>query len=74
MISKAKTMEIKTTCHVCGVDSFVYVCGRDYFKWKSGELIQKAMPYLTDDQRESLMTGYCSTCWDTYLGERDRRD
>lgn len=33
-------------------------------KWKGGELIQKAMPHLTPDQREFLMTGMTSEEWD----------
>jgi hypothetical protein len=33
-------------------------------KWKNGELIQVAMPNLTADQREFIMTGIASKEWE----------
>ncbi len=37
----------------------------DYFAWKNGEKnIQDAMPYLTPDEREFLMTGITAKEWD----------
>ena len=32
-------------------------------KWKSGMLIQNAMPNLTADEREFLMTGFTPEDW-----------
>jgi len=38
----------------------------DYLDWKhNGVLIQDAMPYLTPDEREFLMTGCTPEDWDT---------
>ena len=37
--------------------------------WKGGELIQKAMPHLSDDEREFIMTGITSEEWDTLFKE-----
>lgn len=31
--------------------------------WKRGEMIQDALPMLTDSEREILMTGICPACW-----------
>lgn len=39
--------------------------------WLDGELIQDALPMLTDDEREVLMTGICPTCWDALYEEAD---
>lgn len=41
--------------------------------WKNGEgLIQNLMPYLTSDEREKLMTGYCEECWqDLFKNEEE---
>lgn len=37
----------------------------DYKKWREGgELIQRAMPYLSAGEREFLMTGVTPTEWD----------
>jgi hypothetical protein len=41
----------------------------DFYRWQGsydtpGVLIQEAFPYLSNTQREMLMTGYCGPCWD----------
>lgn len=38
-------------------------------RWQSGELIQNAMPNLTPDQREFLMTGTTPEEWNRIFGE-----
>ena len=35
--------------------------------WENGMLIQNAMPHLSADQREFLMTGITSDEWDEYI-------
>ena len=37
--------------------------------WKGGELIQRAMPDLTPDEREFLMTGITAEEWENHFGE-----
>ena len=37
--------------------------------WKGGELIQRAMPNLTPDEREFLMTGITAEEWENTFGE-----
>lgn len=32
-------------------------------KWRQGELIQNAMPDLSKDLREMLISGTCPKCW-----------
>lgn len=46
----------------------------DIQKWIDGELIQVAMPYLTADQREILLTGLDQTAWDDMFGEDEDED
>lgn len=36
----------------------------DYQDWLNGELIQNAMPYLTADELEFIMTGITRDEWD----------
>ena len=36
----------------------------DYHRWQQGELIQNAMPYLSADEREILISGICGKCYD----------
>lgn len=37
--------------------------------WKGGTLIQNAMPNLTPDEREFMMTGITPSEWDELFGE-----
>lgn len=39
--------------------------------WINGELIQKAMPHLTPDEREFIMTGITPEEWDAQYKESD---
>lgn len=56
-------IKIETTCPFCGKKQIVTVKSEDYDKWKNGELIQTAFPYLTPSEREALITGICDDCW-----------
>lgn len=62
---KARTRAVVTRCPRCGDTQHVWVAPEDYIAWKEGEvLIQETMPYLTADERESLVSGSCARCWD----------
>lgn len=37
-------------------------------RWKAGELIQRAMPHLTNADRELFISGLCGTCWIALFG------
>lgn len=37
--------------------------------WRGGMLIQNAMPDLTEDEREFIMTGITPEEWEEYIGE-----
>ena len=41
------------------------------YEWKRGALIQNAMPNLTADQREFLMTGVTAEEWEEMWQESD---
>lgn len=53
------------TCDCCGIRYDLYICYEDLFAWQNREgFIQDLMPYLTDGERELIMTGTCGTCFD----------
>lgn len=57
---------IKTTCPFCGKESAIVVKSVDYIKWASFDAqAQDAFPYLSANERESIMTGICAKCWDS---------
>jgi hypothetical protein len=63
---------IVTRCPFCGKAHEVECNENDYLDWQDGELIQNAMPYLSAQEREYLITGICAECWDcmfTEIGE-----
>jgi hypothetical protein len=37
--------------------------------WQAGELIQNALPELSADQRELIISGTCGDCWDEMFPE-----
>lgn len=44
-------------------DMVMEIDWEDYAAWMNGTLIQRAMPYLTADEREFLMTGITAEEW-----------
>ena len=54
--------QVVKTCPCCGHATFVSVVSADYFDWLDGKLIQDAMPYMSTEDRETLISGYCPNC------------
>ena len=44
------------------------VTEEQYYAWMNGTLIQHAMPQLSADHREFLMTGIMPDSWDAMMG------
>lgn len=59
-------------CMVCGKQSTVEVDYVGYHQWLAGELIQRALPTLSADDRELLITGTCSPCFEAMFAEEER--
>ncbi len=60
---------MRIRCRHCGDDHSVPVQPEQFAAWKSGTLIQNAMPNLTNEQRELLITQTCQRCWDAMWRE-----
>lgn len=61
------TMTVNKKCPFCGEITKVVVLVEDYLKWNRGELIQNAMPYLNETDRETLISGLCARCQDSFF-------
>ena len=61
---KREVTTLTETCKKCSGIEVLRVATQDLHDWKNGELIQKALPYLTVDQRELLISGVCGPCFD----------
>ena len=51
------------TCTVCKKKGRIYADPRDVERWRKGVLAQDALPYLSRDEREQLVTGTHPDCW-----------
>lgn len=62
---------VPTTCPFCGHTTYIQ-CDKDaYDRWQNGVSIQDAMPDMTPEDREMLISGICPSCWDDMFGEED---
>lgn len=61
---KNGNITVANRCPMCNKIHTVDVNDVDFQKWQAGVSIQIAFPYLSADEREILMTGTCSKCWD----------
>ncbi len=55
---------IDVTCIQCKKLYTVTCCADDYDDFKAGELIQNALPYLSEGDRELLISQICDSCFE----------
>lgn len=53
---------------MCGKSYTVVVPHGGFIAWRNGGRIQDCLPTLSNEDRESLMTGICGECWDKLYG------
>lgn len=58
------TSRIPVKCIRCGCTHTLIVPERGYDDWRSGALIQHALPSLSDADRELLISRVCGLCFD----------
>lgn len=62
-------MILSIKCPMCKDVFEVEVKDRDYENHKNGLLAQTAFPYLSVEDRELLISGICSDCFDLMFEE-----
>lgn len=71
---KTSYIMVPTTCPFCGHTTYIQ-CDKDaYDRWGEGMSIQDAMPDMTPEDREMLISGICPSCWDDMFGEDEDAD
>ncbi len=50
-------------CVLCGVEQHITAPAVGLLAWQNGELIQNALPELSDDDRELLISHICPKCF-----------
>ncbi len=59
-----EVIEVRQLCPLCRDVSLVTVPRDGYERWSRGMSIQDALPGISSDDREILMTGLHPQCWD----------
>lgn len=55
---------IQTQCRNCGKIENLTLNIDDWDNYQAGELIQNCFPYLTPNQRETMISDICGECFD----------
>ncbi len=61
-------------CPFCGKQSILELRADKIRDWQDWQHIQDAFPELTADQRELMLSGTDSDCWDKYMKLDDDED
>lgn len=63
-------LEVTLNCKICTATHIIEVPVSGYLKWQQRRAaIQDALPTLSAEDREMLMSGICPACWDKLFGE-----
>lgn len=57
-------------CISCNTITTITVTASQHYRWQHGELIQRVMPELSEDDRELLISGMCGNCFDNLFNEK----
>jgi hypothetical protein len=60
------TLSVDGSCVWCKTSKVISVGEADFAAWMSGKPVQKTMPYLSAEDRELLVSGTCSKCFDEF--------
>ena len=63
------------TCPRCHKVHEVVVDFEDYTNYQMGDAnIQDAFPYLSANEREYILTGFCEDCWNDLFADEDEEE
>ena len=65
---------IVCNCPICRGITIVEVEEADYQRYANGALVQDAFPYLLANEREAIISGICTDCWEKMFGSSDNAD
>jgi len=63
------TARVVSFCRVCAEPREITVPAAGFMAWQRGEFIQDAMPEVSAEDREQLISQTCPTCWDEMFPE-----
>jgi hypothetical protein len=66
-----KKTDIRATCLRCGETTVIKAKVSDVVAWQNGELIQDVLSYLSEEERELLISKTCGKCFDEMFPDSD---
>lgn len=69
--SECRDAAIVITCMICNVPHEICTTRIGMMRWNLGEHIQTAMPFLSADEREIMVSKICGSCFDALHGGDD---
>ena len=69
-----KDLIVEMFCPLCGKKHFVHTREKDFLIWRKGVSIQKAMPYLSAEEREQLISEICPNCQKKIFGSDEEEE
>ena len=63
--------DITIECVQCGGKFIIKVPVEGMRRWASGSFIQDALPTLSEDERELLISNICPTCFEELVKEEE---
>jgi len=66
MANTTDLTKLTTSCPLCSKTEIIAVPTERHRNWVNGAHIQNALPNLTANQREQLISGVCPPCWGTF--------
>ena len=73
-VDKERNIDIQIRCVCCGKTHTIFVNNEDWEEYYNSEhrrYIQDIFPYLTAGERELLISGVCSNCWEGIFSDED---
>jgi Fe2+ or Zn2+ uptake regulation protein len=68
-VVKMMMIDIELVCLFCGQVHTVTCSAAGFSAWQNGALIQNALPELSAEEREALISGICPDCQSDIFGE-----
>ena len=62
--TKPDMVDLDVYCYLCKLATSFPVRRSGFLAWKSGGLIQETLSELTKEQRELMISGTCSACFE----------
>jgi|JI10StandDraft_1071094.scaffolds.fasta_scaffold620408_3 hypothetical protein len=70
----SNTITIEATCGMCQQTKTLTLPASGWIAYKSGVLIQRALPSVSEGDRELLISQTCGPCFDKLFDEEDSFD